>query len=137
MSRSAAGRLLVVDDDETILRLFSAALGREGYEVATAATGRDGLRLAAETSADVVLLDVNLPDLSGVEVMHQIVKTTMAAVILITGDSAHYSRQWAVRQGAADFLVKPVPLYELVLRIKQARQAGDKESGTPGQGAPR
>ena len=121
MAGKAACKLLVVDDDQTILTLFSTALGRNGYEVTTAASGREGLRLATETPVDVVLLDINLPDLSGIEVMRQIVKTSSTIVILITGDDAHYSHESAVQEGAADFIVKPVRLSELAMRIKQAR----------------
>lgn len=121
MDANSGCRLLVVDDDQTILRLFATALVREGYEVVTAATGREGLRLATETQVDVALLDINLPDISGIEVMRQIVKTKSTIVILITGEGTHYSHESAVQEGAADFIVKPVRLPELAMRIKQAR----------------
>ena len=113
-------KVLVVDDDETILKLFSTALRLENYEVATAASGREGLRLATENPVDVVLLDITLPDLSGIEVMRQIVKTTSSLVILITGDGRQYSLETAIQEGAADFIVKPIRLQELILRIRQA-----------------
>jgi two-component system cell cycle response regulator len=122
MDANSGCRLLVVDDDQTILRLFSTALVREGFEVATAATGREGLRLATETQVDVALLDINLPDISGIEVMRQIVKTTSTIVILITGDVSHHSHESAVHEGAADFIVKPVRLSELAMRIRQAQE---------------
>jgi diguanylate cyclase (GGDEF)-like protein len=122
MGKSSTCRLLVVDDDQTILRLFSSALIREGFEVATAATGREGLRLATEGRFDVALLDIHLPDLSGIEVMRQIVKTTSTIVILITGDESHHSHESAVQEGAADFIVKPVRLSELAMRINQAQE---------------
>ncbi len=116
-----ACHLLVVDDDPAIVQLFADALGREGYVVSTASSGREGLRMATENPVDVVLLDVNLPDLSGIEVMRQIVKNKSAIVILITGDDARYSHESAVQEGASDFIVKPVRLSELIMRIKQAR----------------
>jgi two-component system, cell cycle response regulator len=115
-------KLLVVDDDKRIQQLFSSALSLEGYEVSTAATGREGLRIATETPVDIVLLDINLPDLSGIEVMRQIVKTTRTIVLLITGDNVHHSYESTVQEGAADFIVKPVRLAELAMRIKQARE---------------
>ncbi len=114
--------LLVVDDDETILQLFAAALGQHGYAVRTAALGREGLRLATENPFEIVLLDINLPDLSGIEVLRQIVQTTKAIVILITGDEVNYTHHSASQEGAADFITKPVRLSELVLRISQARE---------------
>lgn len=113
---------MVVDDDEAILTLFSTALKRDGYEVTTASSGRAALRVATENPVDVVLLDINLPDISGVEVMRQIVKTTSTIVILVTGDDVQYSHESAVQEGAADFIVKPVRLSELAMRIKQARE---------------
>ena len=113
-------RLLVVDDDEAFLKIVAAALGREGYEVTTTPSGLEALQLAMKNPVDVVLLDINLPDISGVEVMRQITKTTSVPVILVTGDAAHYSHEFAIQEGAADFIVKPVRLPELVLRIKHA-----------------
>jgi two-component system cell cycle response regulator len=115
-------KLLVVDDDQTILHLFPTALGREGYQVSTAASGREGLRVATESRVDVVLLDIHLPDISGIEVMRQIVKTTKTIVILVTGDDANFSHESAIQEGAADFILKPIRLPELILRIKQARE---------------
>ena len=115
-------RLLVVDDDQTILQLFAMALGQKGYEVITAASGQDGLRLAMESPVDVVLLDINLPDMSGVEVMRQIVKTTHSIVICITGDDGNCSHESAIQEGAADFIIKPIRLSELEMRIRQARE---------------
>lgn len=119
MNGHAACKLLVVDDDQTILKLCSAALGRNGYEVSTATSGGEGLRMATETPVEVVLLDINLPDLSGLEVMRQIVKTTSKIVILITGDD-YCQHKAALREGAADVIVKPFRLSDLTVRIKQA-----------------
>jgi DNA-binding response OmpR family regulator len=83
--------LLVVDDDQTILRLFATALSRDGFDVVTAATGQEGLRLATESAFDLALVDVRLPDLSGLEVMRQILRTTSTIVILISGDATRPS----------------------------------------------
>lgn len=120
---SEPAKILVVDDDQALLRVFGTVLAREGYEVETAATGAEGLRLALATPFDVVLLDIHLPDISGIEVLRQIVPTTAAAVILITGDEINYSYESALHEGATDFILKPVRLPELSRRIQQARQA--------------
>lgn len=114
-------KLLIVDDDKTILQLFSIALGREGYQVTTAESGREGLRIASEIPMEIILLDINLPDMSGIEVMRQVAKTTHAIVILITGEEEGHTHESLVQQGAADFIVKPVRVPELVSRLKQAR----------------
>ena len=117
------GNILVVDDDRALLQIFGTVLAREGYQVETAETGADGLRLALAAPFDVVLLDIHLPDMSGIEVMRQIVPATDAAVILITGDEINYSYESALHEGATDFILKPVRLPELFRRILQARQS--------------
>ena len=116
-------KILAVDDDQALLGVFGTVLAREGYEVETAATGAKGLRLALATPFDVVLLDIHLPDVSGIEVLRQLVRATTAAVILITGDEANYSYESALHEGATDFILKPVRLQELSRRIQLARQA--------------
>jgi two-component system, cell cycle response regulator len=115
-------RILVVDDDPMILKLFSTALAREGYAVSVADTGQKALKQMVEHPVDILLLDINLPDMSGIEVMRKSVKTSSAIVILITGDDATYTHEEALQQGAADFIVKPVRLPELAMRIRQARE---------------
>lgn len=125
------GKILVVDDDQALLQIFGTVLAREGYQVKTAETGAEGLRLALAAPFDVVLLDIHLPDMSGIEILRQIVPATDAAVILITGDDVNYSYESALHEGATDFILKPVRLPELFRRIRQARQsrarAADKE----------
>ena len=117
-----SGRILVVDDDLMLLRLFTMVLDREGYQVYTSETGTNGLQLALTGPFDVVLLDINLPDMSGIEVMRQIITATASPVILITGDETNYSYDSALREGATDFIVKPIRFPELFQRIQQARQ---------------
>ena len=123
MEGKATCKLLVVDDDKTILNLFATALELEGYAVSTAASGREGLRMATEDRFDVALLDIDLPDICGIEVMRQLVKTTDTIVILVTGNTVDYSHESVIREGAADFIAKPVRIAELAMRIKQARDA--------------
>jgi DNA-binding response OmpR family regulator len=113
--------LLMVDEDRTILQLLATALGRENYEVSTA-SGHEGLRMATDSPVEVALLGTNLPNLSGIEVMRQIVKTTRTMVILITGDDAHCSHKSAVQERAFDFIVKPFWFAELAMRTRQARE---------------
>lgn len=115
-------RILVVDDDALILKLFSTALKREGFETATAATGYAALQAMKAQPAELVLLDVNLPDMSGMDVLREINQTSAAIVILVTGDDDQATRTVALQQGAADFIVKPVRLPELAMRIRQARE---------------
>lgn len=114
--------ILLVDDDPVVLMLFSAALTRDGCEVRTAATGQEALAAQREKPADVAVLDIVLPDISGTEVMQQIVQTSTTRVILITGGEGRYSYTRAMQEGALDFLLKPIRLAELGQRIQQALQ---------------
>lgn len=122
MNAAEPVRILVVDDDPTIVTLLARALEVEGYSAITAATGQEALRRVAESPLDIVLMDINLPDMSGITVMRQLLKSRSIIVILITGDTVHYSHSEAIREGAADFITKPVRISELAPRIRQARQ---------------
>jgi two-component system, cell cycle response regulator len=122
MSNTEPVRILVVDDDQTLVTLLARALQEEGYSAITATSGQEALRRVAESPLDIVLLDINLPDMSGIAVMRQIIKTRSIIVILITGDTVNYSHNEAIREGAADFITKPVRMAELAPRIRQARQ---------------
>ena len=119
---TSGSRILVVDDDPMILKLFSTALAREGYAVSVAKTGQEALDQMTANPVEILLLDINLPDISGIEVMRRFVATTTTIVILITGDDASISHEAALQAGAADFIVKPVRLPELAMRIRQARE---------------
>ena len=119
----APARILLVDDDQTLLLLFSSVLRREGYEVDVAADGRTALAKQAAIPVDLVLLDIHLPDMSGIDVMRQIVKTSETLVILITGDETSFPRAEAMQAGALDVIIKPIRVVELRQRISQALAA--------------
>jgi len=118
MAEGQPCRLLIVDDDRTILRLCSVILARQGFDVITAETGREGLRLAAETPIDAMVLDINLPDLPGLEVMRQVLKTRSMIVFLMTGD-IQYNQEAAIKEGAVAVIHKPIQIAEVALRIRQ------------------
>ncbi|HZI33369.1 MAG TPA: PAS domain S-box protein, partial [Candidatus Binatia bacterium] len=114
--------ILVVDDDDQLRQLFSTCLRREGYEVLEAASGQLGLQLAQTRFPDLVLLDVHLPDVSGVEVCRQI-KTDPALrdvfVALCSGEATSDEHKVSGFQtGADEYLVKPFGLQELLARVQ-------------------
>ena len=117
-----ATRILVVDDEPTVLELFSHILRESNYEVWTATTGRGGLRCARERRPDVVLLDVMLPDVSGIEVCRQLkheANLPDVFVALCSGaaiSSAH--KVDGLDSGADDYIVKPVTPDELRARVR-------------------
>ncbi len=100
--------ILLVEDDPTSAKALARFLQKEGYHVEHAATGEEGVRLFQELSPDLVLLDLKLPGIGGLEVLEQIKKLDESAAIIVT--TAHGSIETAVeamRLGALDFVTKP------------------------------
>ena len=105
-SRSTA---LLIDDDRNGTLIFGYALRRDGFDVLTAETGRAGVSIASSGAADVVLLDLRLPDLSGIDVLRLIKhEVRTLPVIMMTAYSTTEVIVQAMRLGAADFLEKPL-----------------------------
>ncbi|MFC0211603.1 response regulator transcription factor [Paenibacillus chartarius] len=116
-------RILIVEDDDAIARALELELGHEGYETGRAADGREGLRLAQENGWDLVLLDVLLPELSGLEVLRRLRQAGMTMpVILVTGQSDVHDRVAGLNQGANDYVTKPYAIEELLARIRNLLQ---------------
>ena len=113
-------KILVIDDDETILSLLEAVLNNHGYDVVSTADGPQGLDLYARHQPDVVLLDLALPTMGGLEVLRNIIRHDPAARILImTGHPSEESSEVAFHAGAAGYLQKPVSPLELIDSIDQ------------------
>lgn len=114
-------KILVIDDEKNIRDIFSLLLEEKGYVVDTAETGDGGLSKARKFSPDIILLDMNLPDLSGIEVLSRIKKfLPQAEVIIITAFGTVKSAVEATKLGAYDYLEKPVDNEELLLLISRA-----------------
>jgi CheY-like chemotaxis protein len=115
---------LLIDDDTTGNVLFGYALRREGFQVLTAETGRAGASIASSGAADVVLLDLRLPDLSGIEVLRLIRRNVRRVpVIMMTAYRTTEAIIEAVRLGAADFLEKPLTPDDLLQAVRRALAA--------------
>ena len=106
-----AARVLVVDDEPSVVEVFREFLSGEGYELSVAASGEEALRLIPELKPDIVLTDINLPGLSGLEVM-RFAKSVdpEVAVIVVTGYASASTAIDALRQGAYDYVTKPFDL---------------------------
>jgi DNA-binding response OmpR family regulator len=111
-------RVLVVDDEPPIIELVRGYLEREGWEVASAADGPAALATARATRPDVVILDVMLPGLDGIEVCRQLRTFSDAYVLMLTARGEEVDRVVGLTIGADDYLVKPFSPRELVARIK-------------------
>jgi DNA-binding response OmpR family regulator len=113
-------RILIVDDDEALATLMDKALRAEGYEVRRARDGPAGLKLLEEQPADLVLLDVRLPGMSGLEVLRQIREQhPRTLVLVITGYSSLPVALEAVEGGAVGYLTKPFKMADLRDRVNK------------------
>ncbi len=113
--------ILLVDDDQAFRHVMTGELRRLGYEVAAAATGEDALGQLARIQCDVVLLDLRLPGVSGLDVLKAVRESASAPeVIMLTGHGSIDTAIESIRVGAFDYVVKPCPLEELHIRIQRA-----------------
>lgn len=115
-----AAKILVVDDEQSILDLVSAYLRQDGYEVHTATDGPGGLSAARAFKPDLVVLDVMLPGMDGLEVLAHLRRESDVYVILLTARSEETDKIVGLSMGADDYLAKPFSPRELVARIKAA-----------------
>jgi two-component system response regulator ResD len=119
MSETANGIVLVVDDEPTIVEVVSRYMERAGYETLGAADGPEALRLAEERDPDLIVLDLMLPGIDGLEVMRRLHERPGAPVpvILLTARGEESDRLVGLRRGADDYVVKPFSPAELVARV--------------------
>ena len=112
------GRVLVVEDDEDIADVLRRSLRQEGHEVRTAEDGEEALDMAAEFVPDLVVLDLGLPKLDGVEVCRKLRKAGDVPILILTARSDTGDRVEGLDAGADDYLVKPFERAELLARMR-------------------
>jgi two-component system response regulator RegX3 len=120
-------RILVVEDEPSFVEALTLALGREGFEVEDATDGREGLDAFREGRPDLVLLDLMLPGLPGLDVLRAIRRESDVPVIVVSAKDAEADIVAALELGADDYVTKPYSVRELVARIR----ATTRRSGTP------
>ena len=122
-------RILIIDDDVNLRKTLTDILQLKGYETVSAANGQEGLARIQETPVNLALIDIGLPDISGIEVMKRIKADFPATeVIILTGNAALDSAIEAANRGAFSYLIKPYDLEHLMLNIQRAiekRQAAE------------
>ncbi|MGI8595798.1 MAG: response regulator transcription factor [Thermoleophilaceae bacterium] len=126
---AAKASVLVVDDEPTITDVVSRYLERAGYVAHTAGDGREALRVAAERHPDLVVLDLMLPGLGGLEVLRVLRQRGGTAVILLTAKGEQTDRIVGLRLGADDYVVKPFSPAELVARVDAVLRRVDTSAG--------
>jgi two-component system, OmpR family, KDP operon response regulator KdpE len=124
--------ILLIEDDPRIRRFLRASLVTQGYDLIEAENGRDGLALAASRVPDVVLLDLGLPDMEGMEVIHQLRTWSNVPIIILSARGQERDKVANLDAGADDYLTKPFGVGELLARMRVAlRKVMPSEEGTP------
>ena len=118
-------RVLIVEDESEIVRFLTLELQHEGYLVESRADGRSGLELALSGGFDLVLLDVMLPELNGIEVLRRLRRESAIPVILITARDAVMEKVNGLDTGANDYITKPFHIEELLARIRMVLRNAD------------
>ena len=111
------GRILLVEDDPRLLKLLSEELGYAGYETVAVALGADALERAQVEPFDLIVLDLNLPDIDGIEVAERLHGHVEASILMLTARGDVDSRVQGLYAGASDYLTKPFSVQELLARI--------------------
>ncbi|MVO99810.1 response regulator transcription factor [Paenibacillus lutrae] len=125
-----SSKILLVEDEAKIARVLQLELQHEGYEVSMAEDGRSGLEMALSEPWDLILLDIMLPELSGLEVLRRLRQQTAVPVILLTARDAVPDRVSGLDQGANDYVTKPFAIEELLARIRNLlRLTGPQSQG--------
>jgi DNA-binding response OmpR family regulator len=114
------GKILIIEDEEKIARFLELELEFEGYQVDKAFNGRDGLELAQTCPFDLILLDIMLPGLNGIEVLRRLRQFTDIPIILLTARDTVIDKVAGLDGGANDYVTKPFAIEELLARIRAA-----------------
>ncbi|HYT39820.1 MAG TPA: response regulator transcription factor [Acidimicrobiia bacterium] len=121
-------RVLIIDDEEAILRVLGTGLRARGYEVDTATAGAAGLSRAVIENPDVVVLDLGLPDLDGVEVCRRFRLWTEVPIVVLSAHGTEARKVEALDAGADDFVTKPFGMAELEARLRVALRHGARRA---------
>ncbi|MEO6519805.1 MAG: response regulator transcription factor [Pseudoxanthomonas sp.] len=126
-------RVLVIDDEPQIRKFLDISLRAQGYQVALAASGEEGLTSLATQGADLVILDLGLPDKDGHEVLKELRQWSLAPVIMLTGRAGEAEKVAALDSGANDYVTKPFGVQELMARVRALlrQHAADPQAALP------
>jgi two-component system KDP operon response regulator KdpE len=122
-------RVLVIEDEKQMRKLVRISLTANGYDVIEAETGEEGLRQAAAYTPDLVLLDLGLPDLDGIEVIRRMREWTSAPIVIISASGQEEKKVQALDEGADDYVIKPFGSAELMARVRVALRHAARGEG--------
>jgi len=124
-------RVLIIDDESQIRRLLKVSLKAHGYEIAEAATGEEGLKQAALFHPDLIILDLGLPDLDGLEVVKDLREWSSVPVIILSVRDQENDKIKVLDAGADDYVTKPFSMGELLARVRVALRHAAKSEDEP------
>src|SRR5512133_3336513 len=127
---SARPQILVIDDEQQILRALRTILGQQHYQVTVSGTGEEGLALATAKQPDIIILDLGLPDMSGVAVCQRLREWTDLPVVVLSAHDSEAEKVAALDAGADDYLTKPFGVDELLARVRVALRHRAKTQGS-------
>jgi two-component system KDP operon response regulator KdpE len=117
--------VLVVDDEPAIVRVLAVNLHNRGYQVSTALTGTDALALAVDAPPDLILLDLGLPDIDGLDVIDDLQRRRPPPpIVVVSGQTDARDKVSALDRGAVDYVTKPFDMNELIARLRAAGRRG-------------
>jgi two-component system KDP operon response regulator KdpE len=123
--------ILIIDDEAQIQRALRTILTEKQFQVSTASRGEEGLALAAANEPDLIILDLGLPDMDGVEVCRRLREWTQTPVIILSVRDSERQKVAALDHGADDYLTKPFGIEELLARVRVALRHSARVQGTP------
>lgn len=126
--------VLIVEDEDTICNFMTAILNSNGYRVLKTDSGGEGLAMTASYSPDVVLLDLGLPDIDGIDVLKKLREWTKTPVVVVSARGQEQEKVEALDLGADDYIVKPFGTSELLARIRTALRHSPKNMGAESKG---
>ena len=119
--------VLIIEDDPPIENFLVMAMNTQGYKTITAATGESGISLAASWNPDIILLDLGLPDIDGIDVIGRIRAICQSPIIIVSARHLDHDKVYALDSGADDYIAKPFSVPELLARIRVALRHKEKE----------
>ena len=111
-------RVLIIEDDDDLLRVTGDFLRSDGYDVVTAQDGKSGVKMAMSNSPDLIILDIMLPEMDGIQVCKEVRQVSHVPILIVSAKKSDYDKVLALGVGADDYLTKPFSQVELMARVK-------------------
>ncbi|MEH7414732.1 response regulator [Neobacillus drentensis] len=128
---SSGAKILVIDDEPQIQKLLRVTLQAQGFEIVAASSGEEGILKTTMVRPDLIVLDLGLPDIPGMEVLHRIRDWTQIPIVVLTAKDREEDKITALDSGADDYVTKPFGMGELVARIRVALRHNAKSQDEP------